>query len=142
MNIRVLVETSTLVSASVCAVIKDVTEDLQLKHPYFEKCSDLMGFIEEHSSEDIGITTNLIEREAKHALQKAVLLEVRKKGESAFKNFSIILNQCDDRFNRHLDVLRRDPVDQQEVNTQFVNVSRMYDRLGKSAEYLDSQRIQ
>src|SRR5439155_26359999 len=38
-------------------------------------------------------------------------------------------------------VLRRDPVNQEEVNQQFVNVSRMYTDLVKTAQYLDPRRI-
>lgn len=74
---KVLIETSTLVSASICWEYKEKGKLFSLKHRFFEKCS---GFLERCKQKGLAenvIITITVEYEARNVLNKAVKKTIR-----------------------------------------------------------------
>jgi len=101
---KIIVETSTLISASIFWK----SNGHLIKHPYFDKCSNLFGFLEDHA--ESGIVTKTIEDEAKNVLDKAVITTIRQVYFDDIKEKirimtlqHIITNHCLDRLEKFIE---------------------------------------
>ncbi|NHI95077.1 MAG: hypothetical protein EAX96_21490 [Candidatus Lokiarchaeota archaeon] len=110
--------------------------EIRIEHPFAQISSNLLDFIKENIRKQIGIVTSYIEDEAFFNLSKAVQSEINKGNEERgidFEIYSAIKNICDDRLRKYLDVLRREPVDDYQVNIIGKRVELMYYELIQKA---------
>jgi hypothetical protein len=122
---RTLVETSVLIEASIFWKCTDQA----IKGRCFEKCTDLLSFLKEHSQ--FGVITKTIEDEARNALDDAVRRTIKK---TYFTDFAekikimamqhIVSNYCFDRLDKFveecssrlpIDTKERDRIKSQEI---------------------------
>jgi hypothetical protein len=69
---KIVVETSMLVSASIYWEYEDKGRRYSLKHKFHDKCMDIFSYAKNKGMEEYVIITKTVENEAKNALNKAV----------------------------------------------------------------------
>jgi len=75
--LKIVVETSTLVSASVCWKYEHHGRKFALRHKFYGKCSALLDFYKVKNLADNVIITKTVEEEAKNALNGAIEKTIR-----------------------------------------------------------------
>jgi len=75
--LKVVIETSTLVSASICWKYENQGREFSLQHHFYPKCSALLEFCKTKGTPDNVIVTKTVEEEAKNALNRAVEKTIR-----------------------------------------------------------------
>lgn len=74
---KILIETSALVSASICWFYKEKGRIFSLKHRFFEKCSATLEYCKEKGIAENVIITKTVEFEARNVLNRAVEKTIR-----------------------------------------------------------------
>jgi len=135
-----LVDTNVLIAASTYMFSRDLS--IELKHKFFDQTMSLIGLLKKHLAKRIGITTPTIEDEAYYNLEEAVREEVDKITDRKvdFVLFSTILNSCENRLKEVLSYLLREPVDQHQVNQNYLKVANMYEALTRKARSLPTPK--
>jgi hypothetical protein len=144
LNLKIIIETSTLVSASICWKYKYQNKELAIKESTFAKSCALIEFCKENNFSDDVVITKTVEDEARNALKKAVKKTTREKAESSLvKQYGLmvlqhlVFNDALDRLDYYVEecstrvgVIRkiRDVVKTQEIEPfikkNIVNTSR------------------
>jgi hypothetical protein len=136
MKSRVLIDSCTLLSASVFVSSKDIAEETPLKHQFYEECKELFAFIQKHLANRIGIIASTVEGEAIGVLDKVIEGELRHRGFSRsedFEIFSRVFNICDIRMRQLVMMLQREPVDSLDVAMRVYGIRKMYDEMREKA---------
>ena len=114
-----------------------MSENLQLKHTFFDQSMNVIGLIKKHINKRIGITTSTIEHQAYSVLSKAIQEEIEKQNVDRrilFQNFSIIKNSCETRLKDDiLSCALCESINKKERNLFFNKVEAMYRDLTKKA---------
>jgi hypothetical protein len=126
--VKILAETSTLVSASICWKYKEQDNTYSLKHHFFQKCSTLFEVCRQETPDNL-IITKTVEDEAKNALRKAVDQTIRdqpaynlpfKYGLMVLQH--LVLNDALDRLDYYVESCSiRLPIDRAERNSLKIN---------------------
>ena len=135
-----LVDTNVLISASTYTASEEI--GVNLKHPFFDQCTNLIGLFKKHLTKRIGVITTVIEEEAFNVLGKAVRQEIEKEGidrKITFQTLSIIINSCEDKMRRIISYLLREPIDDHEAAHWYMKVCNMYEKLKEIAFESDPQ---
>lgn len=77
MQLKIVIETSALVSASICWEYRDEGRKFRLKHKFFAKCSSPLKYCKQMGLVDNLIITKTIEDEARNILDRAVETTIR-----------------------------------------------------------------
>jgi hypothetical protein len=139
MKSRILIDSCTLLSASVFVSSKDIDEETPLQHKFYEECRELFTFIQKNLSKRIGIITSTIENEAVGVLDRVIEGELQHRGYSRtedFEIFSRVFNICDIKMRQLTLSLQREPVDSVDVAMKLLAVRNMYDEMEKKARTL------
>jgi hypothetical protein len=106
----ILVETSALVSASICFKYEMTGQKLSLRERTFAKCCALLEFCKTNNISDTIVITKTVEEEARHALRDAVERTIRNRAEpDLIKKYGIMVlqhlveNDALDRFDYYVE---------------------------------------
>lgn len=135
--VKVFVETTVLVSASVYAVSKDL--EVNLIHSFYDISKKLMDTLKSRIREKVGVTTITVEHEAYAVIAKAVSDELEKdvkenpeKRDSLFRIHGLLCDICSDNLDKNIAILSREPIPEEEKERNFEMVEQMYDELKDS----------
>ena len=134
MNCKVFIETSTLVSASVYAVSKEL--DVPLKHHFYDLSFPLFDYLKKHIKQRIGVTTITVEEEARSVIAEAVLEEIEQevlkkpeRRELLFKLYSAFCNISNDNLSKNISTLLREPIPEDEKELIYLEVEELYSEM-------------
>jgi hypothetical protein len=136
--VKVVLETSVLIAASVYIVSKELNSTVIAKDLHYERAERLVSEIRKRVSQRIGVHTKTILREARNALRDAVQNCLDREGCNP-QNPSFILNQCGDRLERIAEVLSLEPIDQKRKDHYFTQVLAMYGLLMQRSSLVTEQ---
>jgi len=72
-KMKILIDTSVLISGSILWEYSDENKNFLLKHKFFSRCNLFFNFLKMNNELEFGIITKTVEDEAKNALNQAVI---------------------------------------------------------------------
>jgi hypothetical protein len=143
LDCKVFVETSVLVSASVYYSSQEL--GVSLIHHFYDVSKNLLDCLREKIKQKVGVTTITVEHEATSVLLKAIGDTIKEELEkrpterdSLFGVFSVICDVCSDNLDNNFGILVREPIPNEEKRHLMIEVSKMYDELGRKVSMLTS----
>jgi hypothetical protein len=130
--LKIVIETSALVSASICWKYKRQNQELSLKERTFAKCCALLEFCKTSKISDDVIITITVEEEARNALGRAVERTIRENAEiDLIRKYGLMVLQ-------HL--VLNDALDRLDYYVEECSVRTTIDR--KARELIETQEIE
>jgi len=124
-RLKVIVETSVLIGASIYIVAKELETTRIIKDPHYERSTQLIDILRKNVKRRIGVFTQTLANQAHYTLRDAVgkCLEREKCNP---ENLSAILNHCGFLLERTLEILVREPIDSNVKDRFMTDVGQMY----------------
>lgn len=138
MRVKVILETSVLIASSTYFVSKELKSSKTIKDEHFERSMELISELRKRVRQRIGVYTRTIAIETRNALREAIKRHLEREGCNP-QNLKFILDHCDDRLGRTLEILSLEPVDQERRTHFLTEVYKMYSRLSERSTVVTEQ---
>ena len=141
-NFKVLIDTNVLVSASINQLI--VKLNCKLQHHFNELAQPLFDYFRENIDKRIGVFTPEIENSAKGVLIRAIDSEIKdleneriKEKLKEIETYSFILQESTSNLVENMDILIREPINEQAIKKITHEVFAFYNWLFRCLEQED-----